>query len=459
MVNVKEQKLGQNTRMSFSRSQFSLELPNLLEVQTKSYEWFLKEGLMEVLKDVSPITDYSGNLVIEFVSYSIDSKPKFSVEECKERDSNYAVPLKVNVRLTNKLTGEIKQTDIFMGEFPLMTETGTFVINGAERVIVSQIIRSPGMYYSSDIDKTGKETFNSTIIPYRGAWLEYETDANGIVYVRIDKNRKLPITMFIRALGISSKDEILSIFGEEENLIATLDKDECEVLAARNGTTVEIEALKEIYKKLRPGEPPLVESAQTLINNYFFDHKRYDLAPVGRYKFDKKLALHSRIRFHVLGETVVSPITGEVLFEAGEYLDDEKAKKIENAGVNSVKIRLANGSLVTVFSNNTVFPEHLLGFDLKDCGVREKARTPVLLDIVRTCEGDIDRIKMSVRERIDELCPRHITKTIFSRRLTICSGFPAVSAPLTILTTSATEESVRSAATPESAENRLYTDG
>ncbi|MBO7250528.1 MAG: DNA-directed RNA polymerase subunit beta, partial [Clostridia bacterium] len=410
MVNVKEQKLGQNTRMSFSRSRFSLDLPNLVEVQTKSFKWFFEEGLMEVLRDVSPITDYSGNLVIEFVSYSIDSKPKYTVEECKERDANYAAPLKVNVRLTNKQTGEVKQTDIFMGEFPLMTETGTFVINGAERVIVSQIIRSPGMYYSSDIDKSGKETYAATIIPYRGAWIEYECDVNGVMFVRIDKNRKLPLTMFVRALGIESREDIYALFGEDERLVATFERDESEALAANNQSTIGVEALKEIYKKLRPGEPPLVESAQALINNYFFDARRYDIAPVGRYKFDKKLAIHSRIRGHVLAEDVVSPLTGEVLFEAGELLDNAKAHLIENNAVNNVSIKLDNGTIVKVFSNNTIYPEHILGFDLKDCGVNEKARIPVLLELREQFGDDVDAIKAAAKERIAELCPKHITK-------------------------------------------------
>ena len=261
MVNLKEQRLGQNVRKSFSRTRFNLELPNLVEVQTKSYKWFLEEGLMEVLRDVSPITDYSGNLSIEFVSYSIGKQPKYSVEECKERDANYAAQLRVTARLSNRLTGEIKQDDVYMGEFPLMTDTGTFVINGAERVIVSQIVRSPGMYYASDIDKTGKRTYAATVIPYRGAWLEYETDINGVMYVRIDKNRKVPMTMFIRALGVESRDDIYELLGKDDQLTATFEKDECEDLAVRNASTVGVEALKEIYKKLRPGEPPTVESA------------------------------------------------------------------------------------------------------------------------------------------------------------------------------------------------------
>ena len=410
MVNVKEQKLGKNTRMSFSKIRSTLDLPNLVEVQTKSYKWFLEEGLMEVLRDVSPITDYSGKLSIEFVSFSIDSKPKYPVEECKERDVNYAAPLKVNVRLSNRETGEVKQNDVFMGEFPLMTENGTFVINGAERVIVSQIIRSPGMYYASDIDKSGKRTFAATVIPYRGAWLEYETDTNGVIYVRIDKNRKLPLTMFIRALGIESREDIYAMFGEDEQLTMTFEKDECEELAARNQTTVGVEALKEIYKKLRPGEPPLVESAITLINNLFFDPRRYDIAQVGRYKYDKKMALQPRICDRKLAEDVISPLTGEVIAEKGTVVSAELADTIAHNAVNEAYIELDNGRVVKVFSNNTIEPEYILGFDLKDCGVNEKARTPVLLEIAEACGGDVDAIKAMAKERIAELCPKHITK-------------------------------------------------
>ena len=410
MVNVKEQKLGQNTRISFQKSNFSCELPNLVEVQTKSFKWFLEEGLMEVLRDVSPITDHSENLVIEFVSYSIDQKPKYTVEECKERDANYAAPLKVNVRLTNKATGEVKQTDIFMGDFPIMTETGTFVINGAERVIVSQIIRSPGMYYENEIDKTGKETYKATIIPYRGAWLEYEVDAMGVMYVRIDKTRKLPLTMFVRALGIESRDDIYGLFGEEELLTATFEKDESEMLALHNNSTPGVEALREIYKKLRPGEPALVESAQTLINNYFFDARRYDIANVGRYKFDKKMAIHARLRGHVLAEDAVSPLTGEVVFEKGTYLDNAKAHAIEDAGINEAFVALDNGDVVKVFSNNAIYPERLLGYDLKDCGVNERVKLPVLLEIMELCGDDADAVKAMAKERIAELCPKHITK-------------------------------------------------
>ena len=410
MINVREQKLGQNVRMSFSKSRNTLELPNLVEIQTKSFEWFVNEGLGEVLRDVSPITDYSGNLQIDFINYSLDSKPKYSIEECKERDANYAAPLKVNVRLTNKQTGEVKQSDIFMGEFPIMTKTGTFVINGAERVIVSQIIRSPGMYYASDIDKTGKRTYATQIIPYRGAWLEYETDINGVMYVRIDKNRKLPLTMFIRALGIESREDIFAMFGEDDHLLATLEKDESEMLAERDHSTAGVEALKEIYKKLRPGEPPLVESAQTLINNYFFDARRYDIAAVGRFRFDKKMAIGPRIANHRLAEDVISPITGEVLFEAGTVLTEEMAQQVQYAAVNEVVLSLDNGDKLRVVANNTIEPEHLLGFDLKDCGVNEKVRTAVMLEIMQECAGDVDAIKAMAKARIAELCPKHITK-------------------------------------------------
>ncbi|MBQ7829017.1 MAG: DNA-directed RNA polymerase subunit beta [Clostridia bacterium] len=409
MVNVKEQKLGKNTRMSFSRSRFNLELPNLVEIQTKSFEWFLKEGLMEVLRDVSPITDYSGNLSIDFISYSIDTKPKYPVEECKERDVNYAAPLKVNVRLTNKQAGDVKYSDIYLGDFPLMTENGTFVINGAERVIVSQLVRSPGMYYSSEVDKTGKKTYAAQVIPYRGAWLEYESDINGVMYVRIDKNRKLPLTVLVRALGLTHREDIFKLFGEDARLIATLEKDESERLAAENGTDPSIESLKEIYKKLRPGEPPLVESAQQLLHNLFFDARRYDIAAVGRYKFNSKMAIRSRIENRKLAEDVVSVLTGEVLYEKGTVLSPEMAMAVENNGVNEVSIELENGDIIKVVSNNTIPAECVLGFDLADCGITEKVSLPVLREIIEACEGDVDAIKEMAKERVAELCPKHIT--------------------------------------------------
>ncbi len=411
MVNVKEQKLGKNTRMSFSRSRFNLELPNLVEIQTKSFEWFLREGLAEVLRDVSPITDYSGNLIIDFMSYTLDvNNPKYPVEECKERDVNFAAPLKVNVRLTNKETGDVKYSDIYLGDFPLMTETGTFVINGAERVIVSQLVRSPGMYYSSEVDKTGKKTYAAQVIPYRGAWIEYESDINGVLYARIDKNRKLPLTMFIRALGVESREDIYALLGQDERLAVTFDKDECEMLAEKNDTTVGVEALKQIYKKLRPGEPPLVESAITLINNYFFDPRRYDISTVGRYKFNKKMAIGSRLVNHRIAEDIVSPLTGEVLFSAGTVLSHEMALEVEHAGVNEAVISLDNGDPLKILSNNTIEPEYLLGYDLKDCGVNEKARIAPLLEIMQECGDDVEALKAAVKDRIAEICPKHITK-------------------------------------------------
>ncbi len=406
---VKPQKVGKNIRMSFSKIDEALEMPNLIEVQKKSYKWFLEEGLMEVLRDVSPITDYSGNLFIDFVSYSLDSKPKYPVAECKDRDVNYAAPLKVEVRLSNKLTGEVKQSEIFMGDFPLMTDNGTFVINGAERVVVSQIVRSPGVYYDMQIDKTGKRMFAATVIPYRGAWLEYETDANDVFYVRIDKNRKLPITVLIRALGIQSPDEIEAVFGHEAKLIATLEKDECENLAIENKSSIRDEALKEIYKKLRPGEPAVVEGAEQLINGLFFDPKRYDLYPVGRYKYDKKLALGYRIAGHTLAEPAVSPLTGEILFDAGVTLSKEDAMAIEHAAINEVALQLENGTVVKVFSNNTIEPKYILGYDLTDCGIDEKVRTQVLLEIKEAAGDDVEEVKEQVRRRIAELSPKHIT--------------------------------------------------
>ena len=404
------QKLGKNVRMSFSRVGEAIEMPNLLEVQKKSFEWFLRDGLREVLDDVSPIVDYSGNLIIEFVDYSIDPKTQYPVEECKERDVNYAAPLKVRVRLTNKETGEVKESEIYMGDFPMMTDNGTFVINGAERVIVSQIVRSPGIYYGDAIDKTGKHMHTATVIPYRGAWLEYETDASDAFFVKIDKTRKIPITVLVRALGVESDADILAMFGDEMLIKATFEKDECATLAAENNTTLGEEALKEIYKKLRPGEPPLVESAQILINNLFFDPKRYDLAPVGRYKYDKKLDVAGRIVGHKLAEPAVNPFTGELVCEAGVTLTREMAREIEKNCVNEVLLALDDGTTLKVFSNNTTEPENLLGFDLRDCGINEKVRTVVLREILEQCGGDVDAVKAEAKKRIHELCPKHITK-------------------------------------------------
>ena len=404
------QKLGKNVRMSFSRVGEAIEMPNLLDVQKKSFQWFLNEGLKEVLDDVSPIVDYSGNLVIEFVDYSIDENTQYPVEECKERDVNYAAPLKVKVRLTNKETGEVKESEIYMGDFPMMTDNGTFVINGAERVIVSQIVRSPGIYYGNSIDKTGKHMYTSTVIPYRGAWLEYETDINDAFFVKIDKTRKIPITVLIRALGIESDEDILKMFGDEPMITATFEKDESGALAIANNTTLGDEALKEIYKKLRPGEPPLVESAQILVNNLFFDPKRYDLAPVGRYKYDKKLALSERIVGFVLAAPAVNPFTGEIVCDAGTTVTREIANKIEKNCVNEVLLKLENDVVVKVFSNYTTEPENLLGYDLKDCGIKEKVRVAVLREIMEQCGDDKDAVKAEAQKRIHDLCPKHITK-------------------------------------------------
>ena len=396
--------------MSFSKIEEPLEMPSLIEVQKESFNWFLEKGLMEVLEDVSPITDYTGNLFIDFVGYSLDSKPKYPVEECKERDVNYAAPLKVDVRLTNKLTGEVKQSSIFMGDFPLMTEKGTFVINGAERVIVSQIVRSPGIYYDSQIDKSGKRLFSATVIPYRGAWLEYETDANDIFYVRIDKNRKIPVTILIRALGIQSREEIEEVFGAETKLAVTLDKETCEQKAIENKTSIRDEALKEIYTKLRPGEPPIVESAEILMNGLFFDPKRYDLYPVGRYKYDKKLALGARLAGQKLSRPVVSPLTGEFLYDAGQVLTAADAMAIEHACVCEVYLEMEDGSEVKIFSNGAVYPADVLGYDLHDEGVEEKCRLDILQEIIDNNGGDEDGIRAEAKRRIGELCPKHITR-------------------------------------------------
>ena len=408
---LRTHKLGTTERKSFSKINETLDMPNLIDVQKKSFKWFLEEGLPEVLRDVSPIYDYSGNYVVEFVSYSLDTKPRYSVEECKERDATYDAPLKVGVRLTNKETGEVKQSEIYMGTFPLMTENGTFVINGAERVIVSQIVRSPGIYYATSmIDKAGKNSFTATVIPYRGAWLEYETDANDVFYVKIDKNRKLPITVLIRALGVESDEAIAQMFGDEEILAATIAKDESAKLALENKTTLGDEALKEIYKKLRPGEPPLVESALMLINNLFFDAKRYDLAPVGRYKFDKKLGIASRIRTMTVSRPVISALSGELLAEEGEFITRELAEKIEWEAVNEVWVKNEAGREVKVFSNCTVWPKAVLGYDLKDCGVNEKVSYAVLREIIEQNGTDEDAVKQAVRARIQDLVCKHVTK-------------------------------------------------
>ena len=394
-------KLGNRTRMSYSRIDEVLEMPNLIEVQKNSYNWFLEKGLKEVFEDISPITDYTENLVLEFVDYYLDDKTKYTVEECKERDVTYSKPLKVRVRLINRETGEVKEQEVFMGDFPIMTEKGTFIINGAERVIVSQLVRSPGVYYAEQIDKTGKKLYSATLIPNRGAWLEYETDSNDVMYVRVDRTRKINITVLLRALGYGTDAEIKQLLGESERLLATLDTD--------NTNSAE-EGLLEIYKRLRPGEPPTVESANQLLRNLFFDPKRYDLARVGRYKFNKKLALASRIAGRRLAERVVAPLTGEILAEAGDRLTREKAEEIQNAGVNEVVIQLDNDKKVKVLGNNFVDAGSFLeafNIDPQEAGINEKVHFPTLKEIL---DQDLSREELItvLAESVDKLIPKHI---------------------------------------------------
>ena len=384
--------------MSYSKINEVLEMPNLIEIQKNSYQWFLEEGLREVLRDVSPISDYTGNLIMEFIDYSLDENIKYSVEECKERDTTYSAPLKVRVRLINKETGEVKEQEIFMGDFPLMTETGTFVINGAERVIVSQLVRSPGIYYSMDRDKTGKKLYSNTVIPNRGAWLEYETDSNNIVSVRIDRTRKLPITVFLRALGYGTDAQLIQLFGEDEKLLATIQKD---------NTKSEEEGLLEVYKRLRPGEPPTVESAGTLLNNLFFDPKRYDLSKVGRYKFNKKLALAYRIWGKFAADSIADGQTGEIIVEKGHVITEEAAWKIQNSGVNVVNLDI-NGKIVRVIGNNTVDIKGYINFDASSVGITEKVRYGILKQILDEYSSDED-IKTAIINNKDLLIPKNIT--------------------------------------------------
>ena len=398
-VHVHDVQLGRVTRKSFARIPEILDMPNLIEVQKKSYEWFLKEGLREVFDDADAITDYTGNLELSFIDYRLDDQPKFDVEECKARDATYACPLRVRTRLRNKETGEIKEQELFMGDFPRMTDSGTFIINGAERVIVSQIVRSPGVYYGMTLDKTDKPLLTSTVIPYRGAWLEYETDSNDVFYVRIDKNRKIPITSFIRAIGVETDAEILEMFGEDERILATLEKDPSK--------TVE-EALIEIYKKLRPGEPPTVESARNLLNALFFDTRRYDISAVGRYKYNKKLNISRRITGRKLVEMVTDPMTGEILAEEGEILSRAKAQEISRRGVHGVIVEDNDGEAVKVFSNGMVDMKDFVDFDPKEaCGIKEKVRFVVLKELLENNEGEEDLIA-KIKEAKDDLVPKHI---------------------------------------------------
>ena len=403
MLNVKPVKKGTTTRMSFGKIEEVMEMPNLIEVQKNSYKWFLDTGLKEVFRDIAEITDYTGNWVLTFIDYRIDEKTKHTVQECKERDATYAAPMRVTVRLLNKETGAIKESEVFMGEFPIMTDSGTFVINGAERVIVSQLVRSPGVYFDMTHDKTGIELFSSTINPNRGAWLEYETDINDVYYVRIDKNRKIFITTFIRALGLGTDDEIREFFGNDERIEATIERDE---------TKNQGEALMEVFKRLRPGEPVTLESAQQLLDNLFFDPRRYDISRVGRYKYNKKLAIAARLAGCKLAEPVIAPLTGEILAEAGEVITKAKAKEIERAGV-MVAVADVEGKKVKIISNGMVdpmdyVPEGVTKEELLEAGINEKVRFQIITEIVDECGDDKEALLEQLRLRHDDLIPNHI---------------------------------------------------
>ena len=399
MMKVKPVKLGKTERMSFSRIDEVIEMPNLIEVQKNSYQWFLDEGLKEVFKDISAIGDYTGNLVLDFIDYRLDKQPKYTIKECKERDVTYAAPLRVTARLLNKETGEIKQQEVFMGDFPLMTDSGTFIINGAERVIVSQLVRSPGVFFDESYDKTGKKLFTATMNPNRGAWLEYETDSNDVFYVRIDKNRKLPVTTLVRALGLGTDAQILDYFGEDERILATLEKDV---------TKNEAEGLIECYKKLRPGEPPTVESAQNQIDMLFFDPHRYDLSKFGRYKMNRKLSLARRIEYFTAAENVIAPLTGEILITAGEQITREKALEADKAGVSVVWLDV-EGKKVKVVTNGCVDAQPFFSFDVTECGINERCNFAQIRQILDETDGDVEKQKQLLEERHDQLICRTVT--------------------------------------------------
>ncbi len=415
MVNVKPQQLGKNTRMSFAKINEVLEMPNLIEVQKNSYKWFLEEGLKEVFRDVAAISDYNGNLELNFIDYRIDDTPKYSVAECKERDVTYSAPLRVVARLNNKETGEIKDSEVYMGEFPLMTDSGTFVINGAERVIVSQLVRSPGVYYSSEKDKTGKDLFKTTVIPNRGAWLEYEMDSNDVVYVRIDKNRKIPVTTFIRSLGLGLDEEIEEMFGTDERLSQTI--------LQKDATKNREEALLEVYKKLRPGEPPTVDSAESHLNALFFDARRYDLSRFGRYKYNKKLGIGSRLAGHTVSQPIINPLTGEIMAEPGAKLSYDEAMKVEQAGVMEAFVTMTRKESITsqtgetttkveekevkILGNGMVDIKGYVDFDCTPFGINEKVSFNVLKEILEESDSPED-LEENIKARVDELVPKHI---------------------------------------------------
>ncbi len=391
---------GRKTRMSFSKINEVAEMPNLIQIQTESYDWFIREGLREVFEDVSPIKDYAGNLILEFIDYSLNDPPKYEQNECKERDVTYAAPLKVRVRLVNKETREVKEQEVFMGDFPLMTEKGTFIYNGAERVVVTQLVRSPGPYYDVTVDKSNNKLYSTAIIPNRGAWLEYETDSNEIISVRVDRTRKQPVTTLLRALGFGTNQEIIDLFGDDVRLMRTLDKDT---------TDSTEEGLKEIYKKLRPGEPPTVESAKSLLDSLFFEPKRYDLAKVGRYKFNKKLGLSQRISGCVAADDVFDPNTGELLVEKDQKIDRILAVQIENAGVKTVFVydKFENGTVTKVIGNHFVDIKNYIEFDIADIKIPEKVYYPVLMEILAENQGEKE-IKEAILARKHELNPKHI---------------------------------------------------
>ncbi len=401
---IRSIELGNVARMSYSRIDEVLEMPNLIEVQKDSYKWFLEEGLREVFQDISPITDYSGNLVLEFIDFTLDTENdlKYTVEECKERDATYAAPLRVKARLRNKEADEIKEQELFMGDFPLMTQTGTFIINGAERVIVSQLVRSPGIYYAMDYDKVGKQLISATVIPNRGAWLEYETDSNDIFSVRVDRNRKVPVTVLIRSMGIGSDEEIVELFGEEPKILASIEKDVSKSYE---------EGLIEIYKRLRPGEPPTVETSESLLRGMFFDPKRYDLAKVGRYKFNKKLAFRNRVKGTKLAETVVDHMTGEVIAEAGTTITMELAEEMQDTGVPFIWVKIDDEKQTKVLSNLAVNAANFLeplGIDARAVGIKEKVYFPVLNELMEAYT-DVRELEQAIKDNIPRLIPKHIT--------------------------------------------------
>ena len=396
MAMVKDVMYGKTMRKSYAKYEEILEIPNMLKIQKDSYQWFLETGLREVFKDVGTITDFSGKLELSFLDYTMEDKPKYTIEECKERDATYAKPIKVRVRLRNTETDEIKEQEIFMGDFPVMTNGGTFVINGAERVIISQIVRSPGMYYGHEVDKADQHTYTATVIPYRGAWLEYETDNANVFWVRIDKNRKLPITCLIRALGVQTDEQIKQMFGEDARILATIDKDPCKTRE---------ESLLEIYRRLRPGEPPTVETATAHLEGLLFDAHRYDVSTVGRYKFNKKMDIWSRLSGQEAAEPITDPMTGEILVMPGEFISRAQAHELSRKGVNEAVIKVGDTN-VKVFSNNMVYMDAFVDFDPKEYGVREKVHFPVLKEMLETVPAD--GWKEAIADRIDDLIPKHI---------------------------------------------------